>query len=42
MNKSEWYLLLIGCIAGALIGVHEVAYAIVQTKLAVVSRKFKF
>lgn len=37
MNRPEWLLIAIGCIAASLNGVQEVSYCIVQTKLVTVN-----
>ncbi|CAF4064820.1 unnamed protein product [Rotaria magnacalcarata] len=36
MNKPEWILIVIGCIAASITGAREPAYCIIQTKLAII------
>jgi len=42
MNKPEWILIAIGCIVASLNGAREPGFAIVQTKLTVVSALLTF
>lgn len=42
MNKPEWILIVIGCIAASITGAREPAYCIIQTKIAIVSNRVIF